>query len=151
MVLYGHMHNYEGVWEQRVGDGLPTLFVNTGAISRGSLDEKTLSRIPTVLVFDVLKMPNGPVGAAYREIPLQSAKSAEAVFRLAEKQEKLDREADIEALLTSVKETGFAAFSSTSAIDKIKAMTTESDDAYVLGHFDAVKTVAIEILEQLGG
>lgn len=158
-ILYGHMHNYEGTWEMRLPGGPPTTFVNMGAVSRGSLDEKTLSRVPTVFMFDVLEIaPDHTLGMAYNEIPLKSAKPAEEVFRFAEKQEQVNREADIEALLTSVKETGFTAFSSQTAIDKIRGMSytpredaTPEDTKYAIAHFDAVKTVAVEILEELGG
>lgn len=152
-VLYGHMHNYEGVWEMQLPDGPRTTFVNVGAVSRGSLDEKTLSRVPTVLLFDVVasSVQQGLLAMDYKEIPLKSVKPAAQVFRLAEKQESVDRATDIEALLTSVKETGFTAFSSHTAIDKIKAMTMEPDDSSANGHFEAVKSVAVEILEELGG
>jgi len=154
MLLYGHMHNYVGEWELAL-DGHKTTFVNVGAISRGSLDEKTLSRVPMTLLFDVSKTESGSFRMTYKETPLKSAKPAEQVFRLAEKQESVDREADIEALLTSVKETGFAAFSSQAAVDRIKSLSYGEDestaDTTALMHFETVKTVAVEILEELGG
>ena len=154
LLLYGHMHDYVGEWEL-TADEQKTIFVNIGAVSRGSLTEKALSRVPMVLLFDVSKIKDGTLGMTYREIPLKSAKPAEQVFRLAEKQESVNREADIEALLVSVKETGFAAFSSQSAIERIKGMSYGEDeqiaDTGALLHFEAVKTVAIGILEELGG
>jgi len=156
-VLFGHMHNYDGVWELSI-DNQKTTFANVGAVSRGSLDEKTLGRVPTVLIFDVTFINiDGTAGLRFREVPLQTAKPAIEVFRLAAKQEQEDREADIEALLLSVKATHFGTFSSTSAIERIKSMVyAQRDDLlsdeveFSETHFEAVKTASVALLEELG-
>jgi hypothetical protein len=88
---------------------------------------------------------------------LKTAKPAAEVFRLAAKQEQDGREADIEALLLSVKATHFGTFSSTSAIERIKSMVyAQRDDLlpeeleFSEAHFEAVKTASVELLEELG-
>jgi hypothetical protein len=92
-----------------------------------------------------------------KEIVLKSAKPAAQVFRLAEKQEFMEREADIEALLTSVKETQFGAFSVQAAMEKIRSLeyTMRTDvlpEEHEVSevHFEAVKKTAVGILEELG-
>jgi hypothetical protein len=157
LVLYGHMHNYDGVWSQGLpGAEVPTTFVNVGAVSRGSLDEKTLARVPMVAVIDVLDIDDVP-GCTVREIKLKSAKPAKEVFRLAEKQEQMNREADIEALLLSVKATQFGAFSTQAAIERIKSLSyakredlLPEEHEFSEAHFEAVKVTAVELLEELG-
>lgn len=152
LVLFGHMHNYDGVWDMTV-EGQTTTFVNVGAVSRGSMDEQTLARQPRVFLFDVdedCKL------SLQKEVVLKSAKSAVGVFKVAEKEEQVLREADIEALLLSVKETQFGTFSTQSALEKIRLLpyayrdelSSESNDA-AAGHFESVKSIAVEILEAL--
>jgi DNA repair protein SbcD/Mre11 len=152
LILYGHMHNYEGIWDLTVNDKT-TKFVNVGAIARGVLDEKTLSRTPTVVLFEL----DEHVLVSIEEIPLKSARPANEIFRMAEKQERLEREADIEALLVSVKETQFGMFSAHGAVEKIRALQyalrtdiLPEDKEVSEAHFEAVKNAAIEILEELG-
>ena len=153
LILYGHMHNYEGVWDMTV-EGQTTKFVNVGAVSRGSLDEKTLARKPTVVSFAVNEVPE-----LYdlKEIALKSAKPAAQVFRLTENQESLERGADIEALLGSVRKTQFGAFSVQSAVEKIRSLeyTSRTDvlpEEHEISeaHFSAVKNTAVKLLEEIG-
>jgi predicted phosphodiesterase len=150
-IVFGHVHDHDGVWEYAVGEN-KTTFANVGAVSRGSLDEKTLARKPMVLLFEI----DHDLKLTWKEIVLKSAKPAAEVFKLAEKQETLTREADIEALLQSVKETQFGTFSTQSAMAKIKIMPysyrvelSEVDNSLAANRFDAVKVVAVELLEAL--
>lgn len=152
LCLYGHMHNYEGVWTTVVADK-STTFVNLGAVSRGSIDEKSLSREPKVFLFEVSE--EGTL-SLQKEVCLKSARPVAEVFRLAEKQEQLDRAVDIEVLLTSMKETQFVVFSTQSAIERIKSLTYSGradllpeEHDFSAAHFEAVKTVAVELLEEL--
>jgi hypothetical protein len=156
-VLFGHMHNYDGVWELSV-DNQKTTFANVGAVSRGSLDEKTLLRTPTILIFDITFINiDGTAGLTLREVPLKSAKPVAEVFRLSAKQEQMGREVDIEALLHSVKATHFGTFSPAAAIARIKSMAyAQRDDLLPAegelseAHFERVKQVSVELLEELG-
>ena len=154
LVLYGHMHDYVGVWELSV-DNHATTFVNMGAVSRGSSDEKTLSREPKVFLFDI---DDNCKLSLQKEIVLKSAKPAAEVFKLAIKQAKIDRELDIETLLSSVKDTQFGTFSTQSAIERIRSLSYTARDGLLPDehnfseeHFESVKTVAVELLEEVGG
>ncbi len=91
---FGHIHDPNDVF---IEGGMT--FCNHGAISRGSLHEKTLKREPAVTVWD-------PVDAGgFMRVPLKKVKPVEEVFFLADKQEVDDRQERLTEFLGAIGDT----------------------------------------------
>lgn len=89
---YGHVHERHGI---HTVNGVT--FCNAGAITRGSLHESELTRMPAVTIWEQ--------GTGFTEIPLATAKPPSEVFRLLEHEEAKTAEARFEEFLTSVTAT----------------------------------------------
>jgi Icc-related predicted phosphoesterase len=117
---YGHVHERHGIWraaaswetETTVENGVVT-FCNPGAISRGSLHEHNLSRVPACVIWD-------EEDGSFEEIPLD-AKHPSQVFRLTEAQEVTDMRGRLDEFLESVGRS------------ELEIMTTESVAAHLRG------------------
>jgi DNA repair exonuclease SbcCD nuclease subunit len=120
---YGHVHERHGIW--RTGG---VIFCNPGALSRGSLHEHNLTRMPACAVWD------SDIGR-FSEIVLKS-RPPEQVFRLQEKQQATDMTGRLEEFLTSVGST------------TLDVMSVESVVAHIrgLGLSEADTTLALELL-----
>jgi hypothetical protein len=130
---YGHVHERHGIWYTEPAssflDGGPQVtFCNPGALSRGSLHEHNLTRMPGVAIWD-------SADGQFTEITL-NAKPPEQVFRLQEKQQVTDMTGRLEEFLVSVGST------------QLEVMSVESVVAHVrgLGLSEADTTLAIELL-----
>jgi predicted MPP superfamily phosphohydrolase len=94
---YGHIHTPHGVYVPSGAHQLVTL-CNHGAISRGSLHEETLKREPAVTVWD------SEAFEKFARLPLPF-RPAEAVFRLAEKEDVDEHVSRVSEFLESVGHT----------------------------------------------
>lgn len=104
--FYGHIHDYHGVY---TADGLETvedysvLFCNHGALSRGSLHEEDLTRIPAVTVWSVGTSVESPLGyRKFERVELKTAPPASEVFRLTEAAARVDYQTRMEDFLVAV-------------------------------------------------
>lgn len=91
-VAYGHIHDPHGFYKPNPAHNVT--LCNNGAISRGSLHEKTLKREPKVTVWD--GTPGG-----FESFPLKF-RPAEAVFRLREKEDVDEKVSRVEEFLGAV-------------------------------------------------
>jgi exonuclease SbcD len=110
-VAYGHMHDPEGVFHVN-----KSLFVNEGALARGTLNEASLMRKPAVTLYD--SEPEEP-GVIFRRIEVPHL-PAEKVFRVAEKSADTEREDRLEAFLDSIGRTTLEAVSVESVISDLR-------------------------------
>ena len=97
IVCSGHIHNDMGVVRNSSG----RYFCNVGAISRGTIAESNLSRMPKVLL---LKVTEGGI-VDTTTILLQSALPAAEVFRIKEHAEKKGSEAKFDSFVNYVSTT----------------------------------------------
>lgn len=94
--IFGHLHLDQGIQEVR-----GKTFFNLGSMTRGSLTEDNLERIPRVGYLSIQKDPDGQVSYSHEAIPLKVAPASE-VFDL-EKHERLKEERkDIDQFLDSL-------------------------------------------------
>lgn len=93
--LYGHIHDPHGVYKPN--PEVPVTMCNNGAISRGSLHEKTLKREPKVTLW------HGTPGA-FETLPLPF-RPASAVFKLHEKEDVDEKTSRVEEFLESIGST----------------------------------------------
>lgn len=98
---WGHIHDPNGAF--RAHPEFPVWGCNQGAISRGSLHEKTLKREPAVTIWDN-ESPPTPEGNRFTRFPLPY-RPADAVFRLKEKEDVDERNTRVEEFLENVGRT----------------------------------------------
>lgn len=106
-VHYGHVHERHGIYHTQ-----GVTFSNCGALSRGSLTEANLTRIPAVAVW------NSATGAI-KHIDLP-AKPADEVFRLTQANEKKTHALDLSNFLGTVEETRIEVTSTASVLDHVR-------------------------------
>lgn len=105
---YGHIHDPHGDYQPKVpGSFKPdepncVWLCNHGAISRGSIHEKTLKREPAITIWNSEIPPS-----RFERIPLQSVRPIEAVFRLREKEDADEKVSRVEDFLAQVGQTAF--------------------------------------------
>lgn len=109
VILYGHEHGNHGIYA-RSGK----LFVNLGAICRGSLTESDLNREPQVFL---LKLGETISGAP---IKLKNVKPAAEVFRLEEHVAAQEHRADIDDAIGRLNDTKLTIFSIETVIGEIE-------------------------------
>lgn len=95
---YGHIHDPHGTYQPN--PAWPVAMCNNGAISRGSLHEATLKREPAVTVWDSEEVGKD----RFHRHPLPF-RPAEAVFRLAEKEDVDEHNSRVEEFLANVGRT----------------------------------------------
>lgn len=93
--LYGHIHDPHGIYKPNPATNVT--LCNNGAISRGSLHEKTLKREPKVTLW------HGTAGA-FETLPLPF-RPASAVFKLHEKEDVDEKESRVTEFLESIGKT----------------------------------------------
>lgn len=101
---YGHIHDPHGAYVPV--KELPVAMCNNGAISRGSLHEKTLKREPAVTIWDSEKS-----GTARFERVALEVRPVEAVFKMSEKEDIDTKTERVEAFLESVGQTSLPVLS----------------------------------------
>ena len=111
-VAYGHMHDPEGVFHE--GE---SLFVNEGALARGTLNEASLMRKPAVTLYD--SEPEEP-GVIFRRIEVPHL-PAEKVFRIADKVTEQEQEDRLDAFLESIGKTTLEAVSVEGVINDLRS------------------------------
>lgn len=126
-VHYGHVHEPHGCY--RVNS---VTFSNCGALSRGSLTESNLSRIPSVAIWD---STTGVI--SHHEL---RAKPASEVFRLAEAMEKRATGARLNTFLDAVQATQLDVTSTDSVVDHVRQV--HADDPALIG-------VVVKLLEEV--
>lgn len=112
-VHYGHVHEPHGIYT--VGG---VTFSNPGALSRGSLHEHNLTRVPAVAIWDSNT-------GRFEHLPLR-AKPADQVFRLQEAAEVKQAGINLTGFLDSVRTTRLDVTSTASVIEHVES--THSDD-----------------------
>ena len=125
-VAYGHIHEQHGLYT--VGD---LWFCNNGAISRGSLHEETVNRMPKVTLFDT-EDTDCPFTTV--EVPHRAAAD---VFRLADHAVATARDQRLDAFLTSIDQVALTSLS----LEEVLAQATES------GLSDRARAELADILE----
>jgi DNA repair exonuclease SbcCD nuclease subunit len=99
-VAYGHIHDPHGFYKVE-----QNWFCNNGAISRGSLHEKTVKRHPKVTLFD-----SDAEGCPFTSVDVPH-RPAEDVFRLAEHREEVAAEQRLDDFVASISDVSLAALS----------------------------------------
>ena len=125
--FYGHVHEPHGTYTVR-----GVTFCNNGAISRGSLHEYNMERVPAVTIWDSRT-------GEFTAIPLE-AKPASAVFRLTEHQEAVDARVKLDEFLDRIKTTtlGVVSLEQVMAVVRSKQLSQE------------LEALAAELLEEAG-
>jgi DNA repair exonuclease SbcCD nuclease subunit len=135
VVWYGHIHEPHGAYDV---DGLE--FVNFGAISRGSLHEEgARDRVPAV---GLLTMRAESYSYSIEEIPLQSARPAADVFRIAEVEEEAVRASETNAFVEALSSAEVEVFSVETAIQALSEHP---------GVEQVVRERAIELVHEVTG
>lgn len=106
--FYGHVHEPHGVYTER-----GVTFCNNGALSRGSIHEYNLDRIPAVTIWD-------STTGAFEAIPLD-AKPASEVFRLTERQEVADAHMKLDEYLEHIQTTTLGVVSTEQVLEVIRS------------------------------
>jgi hypothetical protein len=101
--FYGHIHDPHGQYEE-MADG-PVVFCNNGALSRGSLHEKTLKRAPSITLYDDDEDLSPDQMFRRIEVPYRPATEA---FRLVEVVEAKQSQGRLDEFLAEVGETQLA-------------------------------------------
>lgn len=135
LVLYGHVHDYHGIYDVTVeGFTIPpavTTFSNPGNISRGSIAERDLKRTPSVAFFDTATGEREVIGIPHKPI--------EEVFLLDKIERRKMISLDIERFVETVEQTQFVALSH----DVVRGRLLQIEDA-------GVRTSSIDIWDQVG-
>jgi len=137
LVLYGHIHTGSGM--NKIGNsetGEQTVFINYGAISRGSYVESNLLRIPTICLVNISKVDK-EIKVSYMPKQLVVKPSA-IVFRMEELRHKDEVKEEVNSFLDKLKNTDLLVMDRSALIDKIRGMGNIDND---------VKEGAIEVLE----
>lgn len=95
LTVTGHYHPNLGM--HNIGD---KYFMIPGAISRGSISESDIGRVPSLIIVDVFPRENGRPKFTVQSVRLQSAKPAEEVLAVQEHREEQQRESQISAFAT---------------------------------------------------
>lgn len=128
---YGHVHPFHGVFET---DGV--VFCNQGALSRGSLHEEDLTRIPAVTVWHY----DGSGVDSFERVVLESAPPASEVFRVAEHIEKTDYRNRLDVFLNTIGKSRVAVTSVESVLDEVRSLGLTAAE---LAMAESVLTAAI--------
>jgi DNA repair exonuclease SbcCD nuclease subunit len=128
---YGHVHERHGIWLTEPastfldGGSSQVTFCNPGALSRGSLHEHNLTRVPACVVWD------SDTGQ-FTEIPL-NARPPEEVFRLKEAREVTDMRGRLDEFLAAIGSTTLEGVSVESVIEHIRSLgLPEADTALAI-------------------
>jgi len=147
LVLYGHVHtSIEPVIISRPAPFSPTMFVNPGAISRGTIGVDDLKRTPQVAIIDIDEEQIGDLldvvdadkismGVKVRYVPLKTAKPVEEVYLLEEVQTEKEQAQSVDEFLSNLVEAKVAVVSRESlakAIDEASAPQDIRDLARVV-------------------
>ncbi len=116
---YGHIHDPHGVHSV---PGFGVQFANFGAISRGSLHERTLARKPTVSVWTGATHDPGPYHFYPVELPHLPV---ERVFRLAEHEDVQERQARVGEFLDSIQATTLVRMGAEEVLDHVRGLGLE--------------------------
>jgi Calcineurin-like phosphoesterase len=113
---YGHIHDSHDVYNAGGTKSLLGMtMINRGALSRGSIHENTLRRVPQVTYIDT-----GVQSIDGYQVPHRPARE---VFRLAEKEKLDDRQTDLEQFLSAVGSTTLTGLS----LEEVAARAREAD------------------------
>ena len=107
LVLIGHYHLYCGVKEYN-----GTKFVWIGALSRGTIAQSDLNRIPKVLIIDTETQK-------LKEIELKSAKPVEEIFDLSKLNERKESEKKLEDFIMSIQDINFKSMNLRERIEEV--------------------------------
>lgn len=116
---YGHIHDPHG--EYTVG---AVHFCNNGAISRGSLHEKTLKRVPAITLYD--DDPDLRYDQAFRRIEVPHLPAAE-VFRLVDVAQKVEKQNRLDVFLEEIGQTNLSVSGSEELLGAIQQMGLRPD------------------------
>lgn len=112
VVHYGHVHEPHGIYEVQ-----GVTFSNPGALSRGSLHEHNLTRVPSVALWD------SEIGEiTHHDL---AAKPADQVFRLQEAAETKSAGINLNRFLESVQSTRLDVTSTASVMEHVRASHAE--------------------------
>ncbi len=123
-VFYGHVHEPHGTYGIYGADpesgNYQVTFCNNGALSRGSLHEYNLTRMPGVTWWD-----DNTGKFEFQLLP--NAKPPEKVFRLQEKAEVADAHLKLDEFLKGISETSLGVVSVESVIAHVRTLNVGSD------------------------
>lgn len=88
--MFGHWHKYQGV-EKLEHEGKEKYFVNIGALSRGSLTEEELERLPKIVLFDLAPGKIDYKIANLKCTPSEECFSVERKARLDQREDEVAR------------------------------------------------------------
>lgn len=114
-VHYGHVHERHGIYEVR-----GVRFCNPGALSRGSVHEHNLTRIPAVALWD-------DQTGKFTEVQLQ-ARPADQVFRLGDVHEAADLQMRLDEFLAGVGTASLGVLSSEAVLAHVASLGLPAGD-----------------------
>lgn len=151
MLLYGHMHKYEGTWEETGyfpdesdNDVELKLLVNgIGSISRNTIDR--YEHNPGVFIFGVNYI-NNEIKINHQEHFLTEVKAKEEVFKAPE---LVETDIDIKEFMSQINKVSFGLFTKEKAIEVIQNFVESNlDKSISIETLKRVKCKAVEILEK---
>lgn len=109
IVLYGHQHRHDGMYQIEREDGSKAVFSNLGSICRLTIGEEDVLKVPRVLILDIADDENRTVSP--KEFKLTSVRPPDEVYLLEDHAEEKDRSKDIEDIIKKLNTTEVSAFS----------------------------------------
>ena len=136
IILYGHQHRQDGIYAVEREDGTKAVFSNQGAISRLTIDDNDVNKIPRVLFLDIAADEARTVTPEV--ITLQNVLSAEDAYRLDDHMEELEKALSIDDTIKKLRQTEVSVFS-------IDGVVTEIEHRKDLD--DPIRQKALSLLE----
>lgn len=138
IILYGHQHRHDGIYEVVRQDGTTATFSNLGSICRLTVADSDVDKVPQVLLLSIDVDIERSV--SMNKVTLQCVQPAHEAYRLEEHFEGKEHSRDIEETIKKLKATEVSAFSIESVIK----------DVEVRADIDKrVKSTALALLEEV--
>ena len=138
IVLYGHQHRYDGIYERQREDGSTATFSNLGSICRLTIGDGDIDKEPAVMLLTIAADENRTTDMEI--IKLNEVLPSHEVYHLDEHLEQKEHSKDIDETIKKLQATEVSAFSIDGVIDEVETRTDIDD---------RVKTTALDLLEEV--
>jgi len=118
IVLYGHQHRTDGLYQRARQDGSKVVFSNLGSICRLTINDDDVYKKPAVLVLDILDDADRTVTPEI--IMLKNVIDPNDAYKLEDHQEEKDRSKNIDDIIRKLNETEVASFSIDGVITEVE-------------------------------
>lgn len=119
IVLYGHQHRHDGIYEITRQDGSSVTFSNLGSICRLTIGDGDVDKVPQVLLLTIDSDENRTT--TFERVLLTSVLPAHEVYRLDEHLEDKERAKDIDETIKKLRETEVNSFTVESVIKDVES------------------------------